>query len=100
MSDPAPAVVSGKRVTALSENWTGTQNSECSAAAMSFISKMLGEIQAMLVMVGELPAANDVEQAGDSMLQFVGRHQTKQVPGIACSSLSWLGSCCTGMGVI
>lgn len=67
---------------------------------MSFISKMLGEIQTMLVMVGKLPAANDVEQAGESLLQFVGSHQTKQVPGIASSTLSWLGSCCTGMGVI
>lgn len=41
---------------------------------MSFISKMLGEVQAMLVMVGKLPAANDVEQAGDFLLQFVGSH--------------------------
>lgn len=67
---------------------------------MSFISEMLGELQAVLVMLGKLPAANDVEQAGDSLLRFVGSHQTKQVPGIASSSLSWLGSCCTGMAVI
>lgn len=44
---------------------------------MSFISKLLGEIQTMLVMVGKLPAANDVEQVGESLLQFVGSHQTK-----------------------